>query len=838
MRLPAPTWAARRHRLLGVVLLVGACTVQAQGCPAPSQEAALRLRGEVQALRQAGRWSDAAARARCLVTVAEVVFGPAHATTVTLRQDLADLLRRAGDAAGADAIDGASATRPAGGDGLTVDAALKQLIVEGKALYERGDFEGAGDRCIVARRIIEAQHVAESLLVSIVLNECGRVFEAFGQYDNAVQRYRESDAMARRVLGERNPQSAVALNNLGLLHWKLRRHEPAADALAASLAMTDADDADRAVTLNNLGLVEEALGRHGAARARYEEARALLSRRFGRDHPNLIPVVDNLAAQAWRSGQLGEAVRQQAEANRIAERNIVAVIGLGSERQKLAYMRTFASQTDASVSLGLLAPQDPQHARLAAESVVRRKGRVLSAMAASLERLRGRSGPEQAEVWAAYMRSRDPRRGADGASAIPDAAGAEQAEGLIARLAGSDVAAEDLAREAGLPEIARALPPGSALLEFIAYVPRAPAEGGPFSASPPRYAAFLLQPDGALMWVDLGPRERIDRLVSDLRAGLANPRATYVRGVARDLHVALFGGFETRLAGLRHLFVAPDAALNLVPMATLVDAEGRALLDRFSLSYLSSGRELLRSRAVAGARRPAVIVADPDFGPDADALRRCGPFAPLRATQHEAAAIRSELPGAQVLSRGAATESAVKALARPRLLHLATHGYFGPLPGCDALDAAPLAQRAAPLQPLWRSGLVLAGANQLASGHDDGVLTAAEVSALDLTGTELVVLSACDSGLGDVMAGEGVFGLRRAFELAGARRQVMSLWKVPDAETALLMTAFYKALARGQEPASALAAAQRTLRDGEPRTAAPFYWAAFIVSGDPRPLAP
>ncbi|MEN9219016.1 MAG: CHAT domain-containing protein, partial [Gloeomargarita sp. DG_2_bins_126] len=134
-----------------------------------------------------------------------------------------------------------------------------------------------------------------------------------------------------------------------------------------------------------------------------------------------------------------------------------------------------------------------------------------------------------------------------------------------------------------------------------------------------------------------------------------------------------------------------------------------------------------------------------------------------------------------------------------------------------------------------RSGLALAGFNLRQSGADDGVLTALEVTGLDLRGTQLVVLSACETGLGEVQSGEGVYGLRRAFALAGAQAQVMSLWKVDDEATKNLMVNYYQRLSRGESRGEALRQAQLSLlKTGNYQH--PKYWSGFIPSGDWRAL--
>lgn len=141
--------------------------------------------------------------------------------------------------------------------------------------------------------------------------------------------------------------------------------------------------------------------------------------------------------------------------------------------------------------------------------------------------------------------------------------------------------------------------------------------------------------------------------------------------------------------------------------------------------------------------------------------------------------------------------------------------------------------------PLLRSGLVLAGYNTWLNGGippeeaEDGILTAEDVSGLNLLATDLVVLSACETGLGEIRTGEGVFGLRRAFVLAGTKTLVMSLWSVPDVETQPLMEEFYRRLLAGQSRAGALREAQLMIREKHPD---PYYWGAFICQGDPGPI--
>jgi CHAT domain-containing protein len=232
---------------------------------------------------------------------------------------------------------------------------------------------------------------------------------------------------------------------------------------------------------------------------------------------------------------------------------------------------------------------------------------------------------------------------------------------------------------------------------------------------------------------------------------------------------------------------------------------------------------------------------------------------PLGGTEQEARQLAPLLGGGAVISGPAATASVVLAQRAPRILHIATHGFFladqpfaganaggGPaamgargLPaaGGDAGDGS-AATTPAREDPLQRSGLVFAGANRPeANPSDDGYLTAAEATAMDLEGTELVTLSACETGLGGVQSGEGVYGLQRSLAVAGARSTLLSLWKVDDGLTATFMERYYNKLKAGQGRADALRDTQAEFRNNKNSTYNDIrVWGAFQLSGDWRAL--
>jgi CHAT domain-containing protein len=334
------------------------------------------------------------------------------------------------------------------------------------------------------------------------------------------------------------------------------------------------------------------------------------------------------------------------------------------------------------------------------------------------------------------------------------------------------------------------------------------------------------------------------------------------------------------LGGHTRLLIAPDGDLTRLPFEVLPRGDGGGrLIDSYRISYLSCGRDALRLGVTASDPPTSpLLFADPDFDLEADG-RSVPDFVPtagaagrrsrdldrrrdayhfdrLPGTRAEGERVAALL-GVRPALGAAATEGRLKAECHsPRILHLATHGFFlpdqqpelsdvapglggGPIGSADEGFGAGRLSGPGMEDPMLRSGLALAGANTwLKAGHppeeaEDGLLTAEDVTGLDLLATELVVLSACETGLGQVHVGEGVFGLRRAFVLAGARTLVMSLWKVPDDQTRELMEDFYGRLLAGEGRAEALRQAQLAMKA---KYADPFYWGAFICQGDPSPL--
>jgi CHAT domain-containing protein len=432
--------------------------------------------------------------------------------------------------------------------------------------------------------------------------------------------------------------------------------------------------------------------------------------------------------------------------------------------------------------------------------------------------------------------------------------------------------------------VAAQIPQNGVLVEYIRYQPFDPSSpvnilfsnadnAGRFTTGfgAPRYAAYLLFPDGRIEAVDLGDAAEIDAAVESFTRLLQDQSADFqsrsiaivpvnperVEIITNNIRSLIYDPIANYLGDREHLLISPDSQLNLLPFEALQTEDGRYLVEQYQITYLNSGRDLLRLGEVAPSNAPAVILANPDYdsaagsrdvgvGEVSSDLRQFRVEA-LPGTAREAEALRSILPGAEILTEQYATEQALKQVQSPSILHIATHGFFladqAVLFADNSLSLSDNGSfRAFPNvnvaveNPLLRSGLAFAGFNQRISGTEDGIFTALEAANLNLMGTQLVVLSACDTGLGDIANGEGVYGLRRAFAIAGAEAQLMSLWQVSDDGTQNLMAQYYENLTSGMGRSEALREVQLAMIREDNEYSHPYYWAAFILAGDWRPL--
>ncbi len=603
----------------------------------------------------------------------------------------------------------------------------------------------------------------------------------------------------------------------------------------------------------------------------------------------------------FAAGRGRDALETALEANRVARGEVRRTVRALAERDALLFAEAMAAGRD--LALTLLASDPSVPGAKVWDAVIRSRGLVLRETMARHRLLTTSDNPALRDLAARWHGKRqrllELLAGGDGAGQRQLMAAAREVLAAEQALAehSHQVRGRQASDEVGFEAVAAALPAGSALLaisRFEAFDPAATAlhDGGARPAA--SYLAFVLAPGSAEpVALSLGPAAAIDAAVEALRqrvvpADDSRRAEDEFRAAGARLRELVWDPLQPHLAAAARVFVVPDGGLHLVNLATLpavggATGEVRYLLEQGPLiHHLTTERELValatrEPRDPVPARRALLAVGGVDFddragfaalgatgrsrgetgapatpapaGSDGAPLRAgCGRtwYQSLPQTEDEI----DELEAFWV-SSSAASPATVLRLTREgdlkrlapghQVLHLATHGFFL---GDECASGLAPGDASSVLSAL--SGLALAGANNrrwAATDEDDGVLTAGEIAALDLAGVEWAVLSACSTGIGEVRAGEGVFGLRRAFRVAGARTVIMSLWPVEDRSARQYMKALYAgAFEHRLDTAEAVRQASLEVlrsRRGLSQSTHPFYWGAFIAAGDwrapPRP---
>lgn len=791
-----------------------------------------------------------------------------------------------------------------GEDHLDVAAVVNNLALVYKY---KGDYKRAEPLYQRALEIRRKKLKPEDLSIAQSLSNLAVMYYDKGDFARAEPMYRSTLEIREKARGPEHIEVAQSLNNLALVYQSLgdlERAEPLYQrALEIYRKAGMSDHQDMARSLNNLAVLTLLKGDYDKAEPLYQRALEIREKALGPRHPLVAKTLDTFAVLCDLKGDIPRAIEMRNRGLEIRERHLTPILTTGSEDQKRAYLAQAALSDETNITVSLharSAPKDPRAARMALNLILQRKGRVLDAMADSIGALRrhldprGRALIEQLAAVNSRLATLTLGEQGGGAQYQADVERLEsERQSLESAISAKSAEFSLQSRPVTLDRVRTLIPAGVALVEIAAYRPfdrKAKKVSERFGA--PRYAAYVLKHQGPPAFVELGDAAEIDRAVADWRKALRSSKRTDVKRLARRVDDRVMRPVRALLGETRRVLLSPDGALNLIPFAALVDERNRYLVTRYTFSYLTSGRDLIRLESPQPSRQTALILANPDFGemagdgapskrgiglpspsqqPDAKGFDFSQVyFSPLQGTAGEARNLKGILPRATLLTGGQATEAAVKAVSGPHILHIATHGFFlddlmlgrGGRRGAGELDkkpAAPAGEAAQSENPLLRSGLALAGANRRKSGEDDGILTALEAAGLDLQGTKLVALSACDTGVGEVKAGDGVYGLRRALVLAGSETQVMSLWPVSDFATRDLMTGYYRALRQGvgrtealrrvqigmlKSKAGAAGGGRRLLvtkgRQGETAEAPkrkknyrhPYYWASFIQSGE------
>lgn len=725
---------------------------------------------------------------------------------------------------------------------------------------EIGDYEIAEDLYKRVLEIDKKKLSPESPAVASVLNNLATLYENKAEYEKVEPLYQRALAIREKALGAEHPLVAATLNNLALFYTNRGEYEKAEPLYQRALEIYKkkfgSENSSVAGTNNNIALLYLDKGEYEKAEPLFLQTLTIFENVNGKNHPLTARPLGNLARLYAAKGDFAQALAFQEKYLAVRERNLELNLYTGSERQKIAYLETLSRDMISTISLNTRSmPQSDEAKKMALELIFTRKGRTFDAMSESISALRRRASAEDQKL---FDRLSDVRTSV--ANLTLRGAGNDKPEDYQQKLKTLEEEKEKLedalsrrsaefrtqSQAVSVDAVRAAIPENAALIEFVSYSPVNPkSKSGEKSSNPPQYVAYILRRQGAIQWKELGDAKTIDTAIDNFRQSLRDPKRADVKQFARAVDEKVVSPIRSLLNGTTQLLISPDGALNLIPFEALVDEQGKYQIENYSISYLSGGRDLLRLQTKRSSKNEPLLVANPLFDlPDKSAkltktATRSGNrksitatrslsdtyFTPLGGTAQEARSIQTLFPESTVLSGAQATETALKQSSAPEILHIATHGFF--LEDGDVSKDSKIKIE----NPLLRSGLALAGANERGGGKDDGILTALEASGLNLWGTKLVVLSACDTGLGEVRNGEGVYGLRRAFLLAGTESLVMSLWSVRDDVTRKLMTNYYKNLKQGMGRSAALRQVQlEMLKNPERRH--PFYWAGFIQSGE------
>ena len=766
-----------------------------------------------------------------------------------------------------------------------------------------GEYDLAEAKLTRALQITQGLPIVDDALTASCLGLLARVHMNKGHY-------RRAKPLAHRVLSIREAATpglafmvSTSLNTLGEIYLQLNDFEQAEAHLlrAIEIRKQQRNTHGLVVSLNHLGRLYYRSGDYPSAASVAQTTLDLGQMALGEYHPHVAETLNLLGRITASQGRYQVALSHLARARRITDETIDQMKGFTSSSQKLHFIRT--SRDDLNVLLSLIAgpaKHSPSAVREGLQTAFRRKGVVLE-MQKQFQRALLAGDDRTA---AAFNRLSEVRGHLTHLTfSDPGSTGLQRYVRTIARLT-----AEKERLEVELSSRSRAymkyVQTKAATCETVAEGLEKRGDGtlvellrfrrydfenpGADPWREARYVAFVLVPGDpySLHLVDLGSAGPVEELVSSFKDSVTCLREcpySQVTRLAGQLYRLVFQPIEHLMDRRKAIYLSLAGSLNLIPFEVFRQPTGRFLIEEYTFNYLSSGRDLLGHDNAESKPGKYLLLGDPDFDrafssftdrslqrypydqkqPTVEQQPVARPklrFQRLPKTREEVVTIRSLLGArdARLYTGSAASESVLFEHKSPRILHLATHGFFLSaadfgfpdhsslsLPGDRGHARTNLPVLAQPerltLNPYMQSGLALAGANQAAESpsadHLPGIVTASKILNLQLQGTEMVVLSACNTGLGEVARGEGVFGLRRAFEQAGARSLVMSMWKVPDRETKELMIRFYQNIQDLQmNRCQALRHAildQITIVKRRYGIAHPFFWGAFVFLGQP-----
>ncbi len=688
------------------------------------------------------------------------------------------------------------------------------------------------------------------------MNMMAAAYIQLKRFDQAIPILEESYQIAQGEHGYDTYNLPAIISNLAFAYKQTRAYDKALKLYRDALAMQDArfgkENDNYARMLNNIAKLYIALDSLDKALPLLQEALQILETTLGATHDEYFVQLDNLAFLYSKMNRRQDELACFRTIFKGIHAQVLQRSGAFSEKEQQSILRTTQYFVERVQHQAIsLAPDTSIH-RLAYEGNLLLRGlrlrnsqRLLAALATL----------QSSEITALLAQWHQLRRAAYHAWLLPASAQAKELETILSQandlestLAYKSQPAKYALEPVSWQQVQRALGAQQAAVEFAMEDRSKTTRKQDW-----HYMAYVLRPQWpAPRAVTLGSAQQVDSLWQ-LASGSTLKQVDALYNTPdqspHPLWKLLWQPLDSLLAGASEVFYAPEGILHkLNPEAWRINAQQR-LCDRYQLWRLGSTRQLAQPVPSNTGPRTALVVGGVHYGvlnavpaslgsvrnaPSADA-ERGGLWAFLPHSLEEAQQVKQQLQQSryqvQLLSGEAATEQAFKKYATtspsPYVMHIASHGYFGAPSG--KVSPSPFEQAA---EPLLRSGLILAHANEAWAGQldtltdNDGVLTAYEISQCHFNNTELVVLSACNTGLGEIQNQEGVYGLQRAFKMAGVRYLITSLWPVADGPARELMQSFYQQWMRGASIPDAFYQAVSQQRKRYPH---PYYWAGFVL---------
>lgn len=723
--------------------------------------------------------------------------------------------------------------------------------------------------------MMEVHHRTYDRVYSRLLMNMSVLCQKKNLYDSAIVYCSKAVKLSQTILGSNHRDYLNNLDELALLYMQSKQYVAAKKTLQQLLGkrknLLTAAHPEYAKTLYSMSLLYDAIGRYDSASVLLRQSLEIQKKSLGERHPDYIKSLSSFALMQARAGKPTAAAQMLIRSNKATADHIKQTNASLSEAEKLNMVEENILQFSYLPSIAANAKSvDNVMLQQMYNDELFLKGLVLQEQRNVFATIKGSNDTATLHLYEQWRFNKaiigkqillPLKKQRNDLVAIM-----QETKELEQQLSASSYVFrnQQLNENITATKVSSKLNHNEAAIEFIRYRLFKTKWTNEYM-----YAALLILPaDSIPKFIFLcSEHQLMDVLVTENNSKntiqiLYNPQLPHIA----QLSNLIWKPLKKYIAGITTVYFAPAGMLNRIAFQALITND-KLVIEQFRLIQVLSTRSVVNPEAISPQPASTQAWGDIDYNAPlheknartihedtaataqnarsffgftntGEKYFRNKIWAPLPGTKDEIHTLQILFSSAQLpmqnISGEQATEEKFKAMDghSPVLLHIATHGFFLPYAGnkiknADSGEALIMQQQ----NPMFRSGLILAGANAAWIGNnplpgmEDGILTAYEIAQMNFTGTDLVVLSACETALGDLQSGEGVLGLQRAFKMAGVKQMILSLWKVPDKETTELMTAFYKKWLSGLPPRMALHDAQTAMKNKY----APFYWAAFVL---------